>query len=171
MEKILSFRDKIDIILSLRELSIKEFEKKLGVDGTIYKAYKENREPSKKMVEEIQRKFHVKQSWWKHPVGDDESAVFDRKLTSVQNRTDNSGNHLDLEDPREVYRRIMEGETEYVVIPRAIFEDKYKLVALEKIKQEEKMLDWLMTQNQRYADRILHLEAQSELIQKAKEKS
>jgi hypothetical protein len=84
MEKILGFKDKIDIILTIRKLNLKKVEKILDVDGTFYKAYNENREPREELMTEFLRKFHVKLSWWVNPKGTTEADVFDKNGTYVE---------------------------------------------------------------------------------------
>jgi transcriptional regulator with XRE-family HTH domain len=84
MEKDLSFKEKIDIILKLKKLSIKKIEKELGVDGTFYKAYNENREPREALLAEFLRRFHVAPGWWRSPKGRAEADIFTEKPTYVE---------------------------------------------------------------------------------------
>lgn len=39
-------------------------------------------------------------------------------------------------DTEEVYRNIVEGNTEYLLIPRSVLQEKYRLVALENIQRD-----------------------------------
>jgi hypothetical protein len=84
MEKIYSFKEKIDKILKYRKLSINKIEKELDVDGTFRKAYNDDREPNDELVMEFRRKFQIRDSWWNSPLGDREEEIFIEKGTYVE---------------------------------------------------------------------------------------
>lgn len=125
MEKILSFEEKINIILKIKQLSLKEMEREMGYDGTLYKAINENRAPKKKTIDEILRKFHVKQTWWDNPVGDTAADVFEENPT-----------HDDIEPAipefplrvDKVYKDLVEGNSDYSLIPKTVLAGEYRLV-------------------------------------------
>lgn len=48
---------------------------------------------------------------------------------------DDSGNNTET-----VYKDIVEGNTEYILIPRAVLQEKYRLVSLEQIQKDQKEL-------------------------------
>jgi hypothetical protein len=170
MEKISTFREKVDIILSIRGIKIKEIEKSLGVDGTFYKAYNENREPRKELLAEFLRKFHVKESWWKSPKGSNEAAVFEENPTSDSKSTGSK------ETPDGLFQEILEGNSEYVVIPRTALQGNYRLIAIEileaDIKQKESniresersqsIIDRLLDANEKLIAKIAQLESQTQ---------
>lgn len=84
MKKYWSFAEKINKILKYRKLSINKIEKKLEVDGTFRKAYKEDREPNEDLIEEFLGKFQIRRGWWDNPVGDLEDDIFEKKGTYVE---------------------------------------------------------------------------------------
>lgn len=55
--------------------------------------------------------------------------------TSVQESTDK--NNI-MEQPEEVYRNIVEGNTEYLLIPRSVLQEKYRLVSMEQYEKDLK---------------------------------
>lgn len=78
----------------------------------------------------------------------------------------------------EIYRKIVEGNTEYVLIPRSVLQEKYRLVALEQLekdKQEaqnrEKIIDKLLSQNEQLIERLTSAEAQLPGAKKVKKDS
>lgn len=52
-------------------------------------------------------------------------------LTNVKTNEDGS---------EEVYRNIVEGNTEYILIPRTVLQEKYRLVAIEQIEKDQAFL-------------------------------
>lgn len=42
--------------------------------------------------------------------------------------------------PEEIYRNIVEGNTEYILIPRTVLQEKYRLVAIEQINKDQAFL-------------------------------
>jgi hypothetical protein len=83
VEKKLDFRQKIDIILRVKGLAIKNLEQEWGKSGTLYKAYEENREFSLRIRDEFLQKFNIKKTWWLKPTGDEAGDVFEENNTSV----------------------------------------------------------------------------------------
>jgi transcriptional regulator with XRE-family HTH domain len=43
-------------------------------------------------------------------------------------------------DPEDIYRNIVEGNTEYILIPRTVLQEKYRLVAIEQINKDQAYL-------------------------------
>jgi hypothetical protein len=72
----------------------------------------------------------IDRNWWK--TGEGEPFI-----TSAMKSTDNKQN-----EPEEIYRNLVEGNTEYILIPRSVLQEKYRLVSLEEFadraKQSEK---------------------------------
>lgn len=132
MEKILSFREKLGIILTLKGLTIKDLEDQWGKSGTIYKAFEQDRDFSDRLRDEFLLKFQIKKSWWKRPDGRTESDVFEANNTPAIKTNEK------VIDEEEVYRNIVEGNTEYLLIPRTVLQEKYRMVPVEKIAQEER---------------------------------
>ncbi len=79
-------------------------------------------------------------------------------------------------DSGGVYKKIVEGNTEYVLIPRSVLNEKYRLVSVEKIEKEKedsekdkRTIDRLLDQNEKLHDGLMKLlESQSARPQKTK---
>ena len=111
--------------------------------------------------------------------------------TIVSNETENP-TQVDIDDmndenplagdPDEIYRRIVEGNTEYLLIPRSVLQEKYRLIPMEQFQKDKdqmekdrveadnknKKIDKLLDQNERLIARILLLEPQPPVVKKAK---
>ena len=68
--------------------------------------------------------------------------------TGMQKSTDNT-------QKDEVYRTIVEGGTEYLLIPRSVLQDKYRLRSLEDIEKDNKVLDRLLDAHEKMLTRLL----------------
>lgn len=97
-EKILTFKDKINIILKIKGLTIKDLEDQWKKSGTIYKAMKKPKGLGKRLTEEFLLKFNIKASWWKNPIGTDEASVFEKNGTSVGKSTELDGSMSGYQD-------------------------------------------------------------------------
>lgn len=77
---------------------------------------------------------NINPKWWETGKGE----VF---LTSVQERSDNTGKQwLDF-SPEDVYRKIIEGGTEYLLVPKTAFEGHYRFVPIEQIQSQTRELE------------------------------
>jgi hypothetical protein len=72
---------------------------------------------------------------------------------------------MDKSHREQVYRTIVEGKTEYVLIPRNILQGEYKLVAAEQLTKDQKTIDKLLDQNEKL---MALLEAKPSGVQKTK---
>lgn len=124
----MTFKEKIDRILEANELginSISAFEDKIEAGrGAINDFYKENREPGRITLKRIKSFPDLNWEWWETGKGE----IF---LTSVPNTTDNKKNSYLREG---VYQTIVEGHTEYVLIPRTVLNET-QLVSTEQINK------------------------------------
>lgn len=85
-------------------------------------------------VEKFLTHYNINRKWWETGEGD----VF---LTSVQERSDNTGKQqLDF-SPEDVYRKIIEGGTEYLLVPKTAFEGHYRFVPIEQIQAQTRELE------------------------------
>jgi hypothetical protein len=80
-EKKLTFKEKLDIILYVKGLTLKDLEEKWGKNGTLYKAIKNPKGLSKRLLDDFLLKFSIKKSWWLNPVGITESDIFEKNGT------------------------------------------------------------------------------------------
>lgn len=53
-----------------------------------------------------------------------------------------------------IYRKIVEGNTEYLLIPRSVLQDKYRIVALEQIDRDTKTLEAFIEANRLLMDKL-----------------
>jgi hypothetical protein len=152
MEKKLTFKEKIDIILNIKELSKKDIEKSLDVDGTFYKAYNENREPRKELLAEFLRKFHVKTSWWKNPIGTTEAEIFEKNPTPAIN----SGDNKETAVRGHVYTDLIERNSDYKLVPTMLMMD-YSIIPKRILDGHEKEIarqDNLIAKYEGYINRL-----------------
>lgn len=49
--------------------------------------------------------------------------------------------HDIVNDTEEVYRTVVHGNTEYLLIPKSILKDEYRIVPIEKLRNEEKEIE------------------------------
>jgi hypothetical protein len=89
------------------------------------------------VVEKFLRHYNIDPAWWKTGEGE----IF---ITSVDKSTDYKEKAA---DPREIYRTIVEGKTEYVLIARTVLQDRYRLVAVETVNSDKNTIDKLLDQN------------------------
>jgi hypothetical protein len=134
----MSFKRKIDMILEARKLqrlSRNRIEQMIGVDGTIYKAYDDDREPAdSEIVRKLIGTLGIRQQWWDK---DWESGSTDIFITPVQNDPHKHRNGQD----DDLYKRIVEGGTEYLLVPRTAFEGNYRFIPIEEIEMHARELE------------------------------
>ena len=164
----MEFRKKIDKVLSLKGIKLYKLAEISGLGNTLEKAYQENREMKRSTTERLMYNLGIIPESWHAADGPAFKAALEEKHTHEQNQPAITEKALG-ENPEEIYRRLVEGDTEYVLIPRAIFEDKYKLVAIEKIEQDKLVLEWLLRENEKYAAKLR--ESQVAAVEVAKKKT
>lgn len=104
----------------LERLSVNKIEQSLGLDGTIYKGMKkDNYVPDPNLVSEIIRKYRIKSSWWDKDWKTGTLDMFEENPTSVDKTGDNNGKSV----PEEVYRDLVESNSEYRLVPKVIMDD------------------------------------------------
>jgi hypothetical protein len=167
----MSFKKKIELILKAKELdklSINKMEQALGLDGTIYKGVKNpDYIPDPNLVSEILRKYRIKESWWNKDWATGSLDMFEPKPTRDENLADNKEN---LVIAGEVYRKIVEGNTEYVLVPRTVL-DNVQLIAKSQISRDNALMDKLLDQNEKFIARLLALESQPSTIKKGEQRA
>jgi hypothetical protein len=119
---------RIKELLSELDVSVTDLEEMGGIGNATLKSWKDK--PlgfSSNTLSAFKLKLRIREEWWKTGEGE-------KFITPVQEAGNNKENR------GEVYRNIVEGNTEYLLIPRSVFADKYRLVAVEKIDQEKEEL-------------------------------
>lgn len=127
-----------DILPGLREKhgNQSQVARRLGIRSQLLGQYEKGKRNPK-------ADFYKK---WKNEFGEDLEALIDEanasrgtlNHTSVDKPGDNSKKNNGL--PLEEIKRIIEGETDYYVIPKSILEGNYRIVAIEQIQKDEKEL-------------------------------
>ena len=166
----MSFKKKIELLLKTKQLgriTRNKIERDLTLDGTLYKGLKkEDWEPDPEISKEIVRKYGIKQSWWDKDWETGSLDMFEDKPKPGNILTDNDEN-IPKGDP-EVYRTIVEGNTEYVLMKRSIIEDaeiisKKQLDAniknmdtiVNKLENDSKLMQLLVTKFIDTVERVL----------------
>jgi transcriptional regulator with XRE-family HTH domain len=130
----MALHDNIKKIRELKGLSIPDLAEKMGIDKAgIYKWEEGTVVPGGKKLTAIADALGV-------TVND----LLAENIAPVQNRSDNKENPLgDL----EVYRTIVEGKTEYLLIPRSVLQEKYRIQSIEDMEKDRAVLDALIEFN------------------------
>lgn len=134
----MDFRQKIDRILSIKQIRLYKLAEISKMGNTLEKAYQDNREMTETSTEKFLRNMGVNSEWWKRQKGPEFLIQKEENITPVENEPAIIENNP---DPGEIYRKIVEGGTEYLLIPKTALEGKYRLVAIEHISQQEKELE------------------------------
>lgn len=100
---------------------------------------------------------------WKKAFGED---LYE---TNVSHETSDNQPINKMNDPEEVYKNIVEGNTEYILIPRTVLQEKYRLVAIEQIQKDQAFLQGQFETITRLLNQLDKLNAQSLEVQKAKQ--
>jgi len=85
------------------------------------------------------------------------------KLTPV-----NKSNEKENVAHAEVYKTIVEGNTEYLLIPRSVLQEKYRLRSLEDIEKDKIVLDKILDANEKMLARILFIDPKFTGVQEGK---
>jgi DNA-binding XRE family transcriptional regulator len=112
----------------------------------------ENGNPGSKFVDQMSKYFRLPRDVFYRDGLTVEDLKAMKNHTSVQNGSDNTRKPLGG-DP-EVYRTIVEGNTEYVLIPRTVLQDT-KLISTEQIANDRKIMDKLLEQNEKMIAKLL----------------
>src|SRR5688572_26673468 len=74
-------------------------------------------------------------SWLKEATAPDQKDI--KKMSEI---LDGIVGKLDAHkgmEPEDIYRNIVEGNTEYILIPRTVLQEKYRLVAIEQLEKDK----------------------------------
>lgn len=120
------------LLKSNGEVNYSEAERLCGIKGTgIAKAVQGNGMHDGNL-EKFLGTFHVERDWLLHGNGPMKNEKAVKNPTPASNSTDNTEKPLG-----EIYRNIVEGSTEYILIPRSVLQEKYRLVPLEQIQKDK----------------------------------
>ena len=95
-------------------------------------------------VEKFLRHYNIREEWWKTGKGE----IFN---TSVHNEA--AVTEKPLRAPEEIYRDLVEANSEYRLVPKVILEGKYVIVLENQIgKTEEALWETIRAKNELIAD-------------------
>lgn len=124
----MTFKEKIDKILTYNKLginSVSALEDKIEAGrGAINEFYNENREPGRKTLKKIKSFPGLNENWYDTGKGE----IFIENSTSVEKQKTSKENR------EPIYQTIIEGHTEYVLVPRTVL-DKTQLVSSDQINR------------------------------------
>lgn len=133
--------DNIKKYRELRNLSAEQLATEMGVrKQNVYNWESGKHEPSLKLLTEMSKVLHTS-------VAD----LLGESVTEVKKSTEGKEN-IEL-SPEDVYRKIVEGGTEYLLIPKTAFEGEYRLVHVEHIEAQAKEVE----NHHRALEKILEL--------------
>lgn len=139
--------DNIKRIRQLKNMSVKELADRIGANvQSIYDWEKNKYEPVKENLESISRVLET-------PIME----FYNENNTPMPKPSDNNEN--ELSDP-EIYRNIIEGKTEYSLIPRQVL-DKTQLISIEQVTRT---WDELAQKNRELAQRSADIDRRDKQI-------
>jgi hypothetical protein len=141
----MTFKEKIDKILRDNKLGINSptgLEEKVGASvGAINKYYKKNQEPGEGTIKKILDFPGLNKEWWDTGQG----PVF---LTEpAENPTDDASEATILKSPLhvdKVYKDLVEGNSEYSLIPKTVMAGEYRLILDRDITWRMEIITSLM---------------------------
>lgn len=128
----MTFKEKIDKILRVNKLNINspsglEQAVKASV-GAINKYYAKDEEPGEGTIKKILDLPGLNKEWWETGEGE----VF---ITPVKKPSDNK----EKMNPEEVYRNLVESNTEYRLIPKIIL-DQYEIIPKRELEERAEIV-------------------------------
>lgn len=126
-------KDNIRIIRELKNKTVPKLAKESGLSKTSIYAWESGEyEPGKDNLDILAKYLDV-------PIKD----FYDDEKWN--NKSDNSerleSKVIPNDNNEDIYRNIVEGNTEYILIPRSVLDGKYRLVPMEELKQHQINLD------------------------------
>lgn len=138
----MDFRAKIDNVLKAKGFKLWKLAEVSGLDSTLEKAYKENREMREGKTDEFLQKLGITKKWW--DTGEEPMFNIDPEKIALP------------EVQESVYRDLIEKNTEYRLIPKTILDEEYRIILKSEIDLNQQMLKDL-------------LDAKNELIKELKQ--
>lgn len=119
----------------LQRLSRNKIEQMIGVDGTIYKAYDDDREPAdSEIVRKLIGTLGIRQAWWDKDWETGSMDIFNTPVTDEPAIAEKT-----LGEPWEVsaFRKIFEGDAAYILVHKAAFHN-HRFTSVEQIEAHAK---------------------------------
>lgn len=135
--KKLTHYEKIRQVLDYYGIEDSEAESMCGFGvGTISKKKDTNSKLFENNVKNFLRRFHVARSWWDHGEGE----MLSKKVDDIRGISAHEPALSYTKDEsinEEIYKKIVEGNTEYLLIPRSVLKENYRLKSLEEYEKEK----------------------------------
>lgn len=124
------------------EVNFSAAERQCGMKGTVLqKAVKRNGGLYDDNLDKFLRTFQVKREWLLKGIGD----IYNENPTPAIN----TGNKMEHEfTVTDAFRKIIEGGTEYVLVPRIAMQGS-TLVSVDQLKRNESLIDWFISEHER----------------------
>jgi transcriptional regulator with XRE-family HTH domain len=177
------FERKLSNIFSMHELAqiIKELRIKKGTQISVAARLKVV--TSQQLGSYESGKYKPKADFfeaWKREYGEDIMAIQKgSNERNISNEAENGTHDKESKDNNKMigkeindaalglaYKTIMEGGTEYMLIARDILRDKHRLVAIETLERDERIINRFMDENERLRLEVQRLQAKLPEVQK-----
>lgn len=154
-------RELKDVIKELREGHGTQVQvsEKIGISSQLLGQYEAGRQKPK--IDFFEK--------WEEVFGEDIRAV--QKGKNERNVSRETDKHTSVQKPGDnkqmsesVYRTIVEGNTEYVLIPRTVLAD-VQLISKSQIARDNGLMDKLLDLNEKLTSKMLALEAKPSTVQ------
>jgi transcriptional regulator with XRE-family HTH domain len=164
------------IIKEFRGKTAAQIEEETGISKQNLSAWEnELSNPGKKFIDRLVKYFGVpRELFFKDGLTLEylETHYSGGNNTSVQMEdaiTENQPNEeIEMETPADVYRKIVEGGTEYFLVPKTAFDGAYRFVPVEHIHSQVRELDAKDSQIQNLTSIINHIVVSGRLLQSPK---
>lgn len=138
----MTIQDKFDTILKTNRLGIKSIfglEKFSGVGvGSVSKFLNKGESPTIGTIKTIQDALRINPEWWDSGNG----SIYLENGTGMDKSNDNKGNGG---TPSELYRDLVESNSEYRLVPKVIL-DRYEILSQRELESRERVLSAMLDQ-------------------------
>jgi hypothetical protein len=129
---------RIKVLLSETNKNVTELEEAGGIGNGTLKSWKEKSiDFSSNVVTGFKRTLMINDSWWSTGKGE----IFNKKSTYVEIPTDNKEKMENQDDFLHTFKGLVEGNTEYLLVPRGVLKDNYRLISLEQYQKDQAQLE------------------------------
>jgi hypothetical protein len=125
----MDFKEKIDKILEIKGIKIWKLGDDANMRSTLEKAYKDNREMTDRKTENFLQNLGINKRWWETGEGE----IFQEDIETDMHPNDRV--------PEEVYRNLVETNTEYMLVPKTILNEEYRILLSSEIEHRKKLLE------------------------------
>lgn len=160
----MDFSEKISTILKTNKLQLvtkEELSEFCGFNrDTIRKAIERGTELGERYTRIFMDKLHINPVWWDTGKGD----IYLGNPTQEQKIIDNKEK---AEFNESVYRTIVEGNTEYVLIPRSVL-NEVQLISTAQLEKDKRIMEIVLQQNEKLIAKLVSSDPQLPNIKEAK---